>query len=87
MKIIGSNYAANGSYLSTVSTHVKVDVKLATADTSGKVIDDEVKFEPRDAKIESNADMDHVNGGTGILTAQQNTALIRCSRVLWRWRL
>ena len=73
MKVIGSNYAAGGSTLSTTSTHSHVDVTLATAVSNGSVSGNRVEFEPREAKISSDATMNTVNGGTGILAAQQNT--------------
>jgi hypothetical protein len=73
LKVIGSNYAASGSMLSTTNTHTHVDITLASAVSNGSISDNETNLKPCLSKISSNASMSNVNGGTGILAAQQNT--------------
>jgi len=58
LKVIGSNYAADGSTLET---------------TDGTVSDNLVVTKPIKSSLDADASMSNVNGGTGILTAQQNT--------------
>jgi len=73
LKVIGSNYAADGSTLETVKSDTKTYVTFATASTDGTVSDNLVVTKPIKSSLDADASMSNVNGGTGILTAQQNT--------------
>lgn len=73
MKVIGSNYAANGATLSTTNSRTHVDITLATAVSNGSVSHNEANNMPHEARIDASAGQAYVNGGTGILTASQNT--------------
>ena len=68
------------SYLSTTRTDTQVDVRLATSSTNGN-IDSTLTVAPggngsREASSEvktGEVEMNSVNGGSGLLTAQQNS--------------
>ncbi len=73
LAVLGSNYAVGGSSLSTTSTHTHIDMKLATAVSNGDVTNNKVINKPCLSQSYGGATMSSVNGGTGILSAQQNT--------------
>ena len=75
LAVIGSNYATGNSTLSTVSNHINIDEKLATAVSKGDVNDNYATYQAFLAKVKvgQNADMSNAANGTGIVTAQQST--------------
>ncbi len=73
VKAIDGGTIANNSSLSSTSSHTRIDVKLATAVSNGSVGGNRVENEPNEDHMSANATQNYVNGGTGILTAEQNT--------------